>query len=233
MPSTEFLLYLVIVIFVVYVIINYYRDTTAEPEIQYKYIPVYNDKPSQKQDQNQQSSISDQSYNGFYSPMAGSPIGPLVPSGPPAGPGMPPIDPLRKFDYDVIEDDFTPPFRRSYYDDNNYRLAPGLYPAYTRGPPGRFRKVGTLIAETHGSDPVPASDKFKFLMLMGRQKYSNRDYEYFVTSPDSDQKLKFYIDTHGREINDGDTVTIAELNGYTFVFKEDPDLSPKYDPYMI
>jgi hypothetical protein len=71
------------------------------------------------------------------------------------------------------------------------------------------------------------------MILMGRQKYSNRDYEYFVTSPDSDQRLKFYIDTNGREISNGDTVTVTELSGYSFTFNEDPDLSPKYDPYVI
>jgi hypothetical protein len=238
MPSTEFLLYLVIVIFIVYIIINYYKDTSvSEPEIQYKYIPVYNDnKSTQRTEQNQyQDSGIGYPAGGIAPPFAPGPVPGPVP-GPMAGPG--PIDPLRKFDYDAIEDDFTPPFRRSYYDDNNYRLAPGLYPAYTRGPPGRFRKVGTLIAQTFtpsggSAGAVTPNDKFKFMILMGRQKYSNRDYEYFVTSPDSDQRLKFYIDTNGREISNGDTVTVTELSGYSFTFNEDPDLSPKYDPYVI
>jgi hypothetical protein len=155
---------------------------------------------------------------------------------------MPPIDPLRQFDDNAVNDDFTPPFRRSYYDDYNYRLAPGLYPTYTRGPPGRFRKIGTLIADTYTTSAseenvdvaVPANDKFKFLILMGRQKYNYGDYEYYAISPNAEHRLKFYIDTRGREITDGQNpVVIDQLAGYTFTFKEDPDLSPRYDPYMV
>lgn len=154
----------------------------------------------------------------------GGPGGP-GPLGPP-GPGVPPPDPLRKFDYDAVHDEFTPPFRRSYYDD--YALHPALYPTYTRGPPGRFRKVGTLVAQGVGND-----DKYKFLNLNGREKYPGREYEYFVTSVDTDSKIKFYIDTRGKEIHDGDTVTVKNLEGYTYIFSEDEDLSPKYDPYFV
>src|SRR5579872_1071546 len=42
MPSTEFLLYLVIVIFAVFLIMNYYREKKPnKQQFQYKYIPVY------------------------------------------------------------------------------------------------------------------------------------------------------------------------------------------------
>lgn len=146
--------------------------------------------------------------------------------GPGFGPGFPPPDPLRRFDYDAVHDEFTPPFRRSYYDD--YALHPGLYPTYTRGPPGRFRKVGTLIAQG-----VAHNDKYKFLNLNGREKYPGREYEYFVTSVDTESKIKFYIDTKGKEIRDGDSVTVKNLEGYSFIFSEDEDLSPKYDPYFV
>lgn len=139
---------------------------------------------------------------------------------------MPPIDPLRKFDYDAVNDEFTPPFRRSYYED--YPLHPALLPTYTRGPPGRFRKVGTLIAQGVSHD-----DKYKFLNLIGREKYPGREYEYYVTSVDTESKIKFYIETKGKEIRDGDTVKVKNLDGYTFIFSEDEDLSPKYDPYFI
>ena len=227
MPSTEFLLYLVIVIFAAFVIMNYYKDNTpVESEIQYKYIPVYpsskdnssNDNRSTRSHDGQQSLEGEQNVNiDIHNRNGGRGF-----------PPPPPIDPLRKFDYDAIEDDFTPPFRRSYYDDYNYRLHPGLHPTYTRGPPGRFRKVGTLIAEG-----VAMNDKYKFLIMMGRQKYNCRDFEYFATSSNTEQRLKFYIDTKGKEINDSDFVTIKELDGYTFKFSEDPDLSPRYDPYLI
>ena len=155
MPSAEFLLYLVIVVFAMFLTMNYCKDTArTEPEIQYKFIPVYkspNDKSDDKQSnksqhendrlyQREQNDINIDIHNrndrGF-------------------------IDPLRKFDYDAVEDNFTPPFRRSYYDEHNYRN-PVSFPTYTRGPPGRFRKVGTLIA---GSD-ICTNDKYKFLLLM-------------------------------------------------------------------
>ena len=149
------------------------------------------------------------------------------PAGPVPGAPLPPPDPLRKFDYDAVHDEFTPPFRRSYYDD--YNLHPALYPTYTRGPPGRFRKVGTLVAQG-----VAHNDKYKFLNLNGREKYPGRtEFEYFVTSVDTESKIKFYIDTRGKEIRDGDTVTVKNLEGYTYIFSEDEDLSPKYDPYFI
>lgn len=288
MPSTEFLLYLVIVIFAVYVIMNYYKEPfNVSNSQEYRREPNYKTFDDDNRSiMSRRSSGSENAYDSYYrtkqhnngfkcnnsqciqygrcvcggdktinidvnnnrqeytsvgspgpvgNPLGG-PIGgppPIGGPGPVGGPGVPPpvppIDPLRKFDYDSVNDEFTPPFRRSYYDDNNYRLVPGLFPTYTRGPPGRFRKVGTLIAEG-----VTANDKYKFLLLMGRQKYpSSDDYEYYASSADADQRLKFYIETRGKEIRDGDNVRLPELEGYIYCFREDQDLSPKYDPYLI
>ncbi|AYV77636.1 MAG: hypothetical protein Dasosvirus16_3 [Dasosvirus sp.] len=276
MITTEFLLYLVIVIFAVYFILNYYK----EDNVKTRYVPVqqvryvtpdsangsennqsqqYQDSQYSQNSQNSQNSQYGQRYgqkynqrvnvnvnngNGLlpdgmgapFSPYGAAnppaPIGSYPPNGPPIGPNgpapFPPIDPLRKFDYDAVGDDFTPPFRRSYYDDYNYILNPALYPAYTRGPPGRFRKIGTLIAQG-----VATNDKYKFMNLMGREKYVGREYEYYAISTDTENKVKFYIDTRGKEIHDCDIVTIPELDGYIFKFKEDPDLSPRYDPYLV
>ena len=254
MPSTEFLLYLAVSIFAVFFIITYYREY-SDPEIQYRYIPIYQTDSSEKsRKSNKQES---QTYcnnpqckrmgrcmcrgmtsmvsqeTGFIgeTPLGGPIGGPLVGPNPgptPAPVPTPPIDPLRKFDYDAVNDEFTPPFRRSYYDEFNYVLHPGLYPTYTRGPMGRFRKVGTLVAEGVG-----ANDKYKFLNVMGRQKYTGREYEYYATTIDTERGIKFYIETKGKEINDGDIITITKLDGYKFRFEEDPDLSPRYDPYLI
>lgn len=240
MPSTEFLLYLVTVILVVFLIMNYYQNETSEPEVQYRYIPVYT-----SDDEEGKGSRRSRHYdNRSEGPMGGHGMGPGMgpgpypgPGGPPPGPGTPPpgpgdppppIDPLRKFDYDAVHDEFTPPFRRSYYDDYNYRLPPALYPTYTRGPPGRFRKIGNLVAQG-----VNHNDKFKFLYMMGREKYPGREFEYYAVSPNRDCQMKFYFKTNGKEINDGDIVTHEDLEGYTYQFSEDEDLSPKYDPYFI
>lgn len=231
MPSTEFLLYLVSVILVVFLIINHYKDDRTEPDIQYKYIPVYKSDNNNSSSESKRNNESTQ-YNNHhqYGHRMMSHHNNLPHShAPPMNPAMPPpTDPLRKFDYDAVHDEFTPPFRRSYYDDYNYRLHPGLYPTYTRGPPGRFRKIGTLIAEG-----VSSNDKYKFMNMIGREKYPGRDYEYYATSANNDLRVKFYIDTKGKEIHDGDIVNISELDGYEYKFKEDPDLSPRYDPYLI
>lgn len=279
MPSTEFLLYLVIVIFVIFVIMQYYKNDSHEPEVQYKYIPIYrNEKlsnissPSSENPGSTSNGVNGQytygtnsennknlnieivnrgemGHRSGYAPGYGPGYGPgcdpryrpgpgpepiptvpplpAAPAGPlPHPPHVPPIDPLRKFDYDAVYDDFTPPFRRSYYDESDYRLPPGLYPIYTRYP-GRFRKIGTLIAQG-----VSANDKYKFLSLFGRQKYVGREYEYYAIT-NTDQKLKFYIDTKGKEIFDGDIVNVSELSEYAYKFKQDEDLSPRYDPWII
>jgi len=203
MSSNELLMFILVVGFIGYIIMNHGRDRT-------KYIYT------EKDENEKTTSCGNPSCMQLGICRCSSLIG-----------RPPPIDPLRQFDYDAINNDFTPPFRRSYYDESDYRLIPGLYPTYTRGPVGRFRKVGTLIATG-----VNAQDKYKFLNLMGREKYPGRDYEYFATSVDADTKVKFYIETRGREIVDDDRVTIHQLDGYEFRFKEDPDLSPRYDPYL-
>jgi hypothetical protein len=249
MLSTELLLYIVLTIFIVYFAMTYFKDE-KKTQIKYKYIPVDSDsdnkKSQRRSDENGYNRMG--GYGGYpietlssvgggmpltslpptSLPPAGGPIPPVGPS--PVGGPVPPIgvDLLRKFDYDSIHDEFTPPFRRSYYDDYNYRLHPGIAPMYTRGPMGRFRKVGTLIAQGTTSD-----DTYKFLHLMGREKHPGRDYEYYATFPNVENKLKFYIDTKGKEITDGDIVTVEELENYTYKFKEDPDLSPRYDPYIL
>ena len=282
MPSTEFMLYLVIILFILYVVMNYNKDQTHE-DIQYKYIPVYRSESESKKQSNtcnnprcvqsgkcvcgnnqnvniNNVSVNEESwgggYGGGYGPRGpGGPNGPGGPGaippprpgpggiggpggpgglgglggpgiGPGIGPGGPNIDPLRKFDYDAVFDEFTPPFRRSYHDDNNYVMPMALMPYYSRSP-GRFRKVGTLKNSGSGTN-----DKYHFLTLMGREKYSNRDCEFYAISVDAENKIKFYIETKGKEINDGDIVTIPQLPGQ-YIFFEDEDLSPKYDPYFV
>lgn len=242
MAPTELLLYVVTVAFVIFIAIYYIHNDTGRRESEFRYIPpppTTFEQPQQNQKsqyhetyckrsgkcicgnvpQNIRINVNndDQSFGGY--PVPGAYPGPMP---------APPIDPLRKFDYDAMYDEFTPPFRRSYYDLYNYMLGPGLYPTYTRGPPGRFRKIGMLIGQDVSHD-----DKYKFLLLIGREKYPGRDYEYYVTMTNNHDKMKIYVDTKGKEITDGDIVVIPELQGYKYLFKEDKDLSPKYDPYFV
>jgi hypothetical protein len=198
MPAPELIFYIVIILFVGYWI----HTQQKQPEIKYIYKDVQRQPTNDDEKQ-----INIDIHN---EPRRGPPII---------------VDPLRDYDRRTIEDDLTPPFRRSYY-DYDVRGVPGLGPYYSRGRPGLFRKVGTLIAQD-----VPATDKYKFLLLMGRQKWSGGEYEYYAISPDRDQKLKFFVHSKNKEITNGDTVKLHELDGYTFIFKEDKDLSPLYDPY--
>lgn len=198
MPAPELIFYIVIILFVGYWI----HTQQKQPEVKYIYKDVQR-QPTNDDDKQINIDIHNE-------PRRGPPII---------------VDPLRDYDRRTIEDDLTPPFRRSYY-DHDFRGVPGLGPYYSRGRPGLFRKVGTLIAQD-----VPATDKYKFLLLMGRQKWSGGEYEYYAISPDRDQKLKFFVHSKNKEITNGDTVKLHELDGYTFIFKEDKDLSPLYDPY--
>ncbi len=250
MISTELLLYVVTIAFVIFIAMYYIREDSGKKDPIYRFVPPPpshdNSGAHEQYGQNQKLNYhethckqigrcvcggnntpqnihvnvnnDDQSFGGYPVP-GGLPVG---------GYPSPPIDPLRKFDYDAMYDEFTPPFRRSYYDLYNYAMSPGLYPTYTRGPPGRFRKIGMLIGQDVSHD-----DKYKFLLLIGREKYPGRDYEYYVTMTNNHDKMKIYIDTKGKEITDGDIVIIPEMQGYKYMFKEDKDLSPRYDPYFV
>jgi len=247
MLSTEFLLFLITVIFSIYVIMQYYKDEVRNNQMfsHMGYNPIekndmmyrrrshqssesdYDDQTSQQKQPTNQTATYQQSREGNGYNRQPQRLNVRVNNANNGGPRV--IDPLRKFDYDVMYDEFTPPFRRSYYDEDAI-LMPGLGHGglYTRGPPGRFRKIGTLIAQG-----VSHNDKYKFMNILGREKYPGRDYEYYCTSVDHESKLKIYIETKGKEIRDGDSVQIPELAGYNYLFKEDKDLTPLYDPYVV
>ena len=211
MPTPELIFYVVIIVFV-----GYWLYTQQKmPEIQYIYKQQQpqQQQPQQPQQQQQYSRVNEEDKQINIDIHNDTRRPPMI------------VDPLREYDRRTIDDDLTPPYRRSYYEDD-YRIVPGLGPYYTRGRPGRFRKVGTLIAQD-----VPTNDKYKFLLLMGRQKWSGGEYEYYAISPDRDQKLKFFVHSKNKEITNGDDITLHELDGYTFKFKEDKDLTPLYDPY--
>jgi hypothetical protein len=197
MVTTEFILYVVSVAFFIFIIMYYYNDKKTPQPVRTEIIQASH------QSQQEHPHMS----NGLMPP--------------------PPGDPLRKFDYDAVDNDFTPPYRRSLYDESSYNLVPGLFPTYTRGPPGRFRKIGTLIAQGVGTN-----DTYKFLYLYGREKYPGRELQYYAAHPHRDNRIKFDLPTRGKEIFDGDIIVIDGLEGYTFTFKEDIDLSPQYDPYF-
>jgi hypothetical protein len=128
-------------------------------------------------------------------------------------PPPPPLSLLKEYDYRAYADPLTPPFKR----DDHMIPAQAFYPTgfdyYTRGEPGMFKKVGYLknLNETN--------QRYEFLTLMGRQKYNgSTQYEYYVTSTNSEQNLKFYLDGYKKELYDGDSVYVSQLKSNFEVF---------------
>lgn len=113
----------------------------------------------------------------------------------------PPIDIVREYDYATLNDPLIPPWKR---DDYSYSLpTPGLF---TRGYPMSFKKMGLLIDE-HADN----SDKFKFLTLIGRQKYENSNIFEYYASDNSGTGLKFEIPKIKRELGGDEEIEIKEL----------------------
>lgn len=139
------------------------------------------------------------------------------------------ISPAREYDYRTFNDPLVPPYKRSDYD---FQFPPGLVGGYppiaTRGYPTAFKKMGLLNDES-----APNEDKFKFMVIMGRQTYPNSNqYDYYVTENKDESALKFDLKNLHKELNDGDTVTISEL-GKTYTVKVDRDLGFRYTPFVF
>jgi len=104
-------------------------------------------------------------------------------------------------------------------------IYPTEFGLYTKGMPGTFRKMGYL-------KNLDVSDN-KFLTLMGRQKYAgSTQYEYYVTSTNKDENLKFYLNKNKRELYDGDTVSVPQLNDRQYEVIIDKNLDYEYIPYV-
>lgn len=129
--------------------------------------------------------------------------------------------PGREYDYRTFEDPLVPPYKR-----DDYMLS---YPSYpTRGFPTAFKKMGLLIDDTASND-----DQYKFMILVGRQKYQNSNYyDYYVTENKIDATLKFDLQNIHKEYMDDDKITIPELNK-TYRIKIDRNLGFEYNPYVL
>lgn len=139
------------------------------------------------------------------------------------------ISPAREYDYRTFNDPLVPPYKRSDYDLSFPPGSVGGYPQFaTRGYPTAFKKMGLL-----NDDAAPNDDKYKFMIIMGRQTYPNSNYyDYYVTENRDVSSLKFDLKDMHKELNDGDTVTINELNK-TYTIKVDRDLGWRYQPFVF
>lgn len=153
--------------------------------------------------------------------QVGQPIPPSAPAIPPPTIG----EVIKDYDRRTIDDPLTPPFKRDDYMVPAQVVRPDLYGVYTRGAPGVFKKMGYLKNDT--------APDYKFLTLMGRQKYQgSTQYEYYVTSTNRDDSIKFYIDSIKRELYDGDKVTVKQLGNQEYDVIIDKNLDLEYNPLL-
>lgn len=142
---------------------------------------------------------------------------------PPPPPPLDPYAPMRDFDYRALSDPLVPPLKR---DDYNIPVLP----LPTRGFPSSYKKMGTLVNKTADN-----TDPYKFLFLIGRQKYPGSDYyEYYCTEKGSEGNgaLKFDLCDLKREVFSGDKITVKQL-GTEYEVTADKTLNYEYNPYMI
>jgi hypothetical protein len=135
---------------------------------------------------------------------------------------------LRNYDYKTYNDPLTPPYKRDDYMIPAHVIDPYRFGLYTRGGPTSFKKMGYL-----NNKNAQAGDPYKFLTLMGRQKYYNStQYEYYIVSTNRDENIKFEIDKK-RELYSGDTVKVPELNDTEYEVNIDKNLDYDYSPYIF
>lgn len=142
---------------------------------------------------------------------------------------VPVIPPARLYDYKTFNDPLVPPYKR---DDYDVFFPPGAvdkyHPIATRGYPTAFKKMGLLNDQSSPND-----DKYKFMVIMGRQTYPNSNYyDYYVTENKEESSLKFDLKDLHKELNDGDTITIPDL-GKTYTVKLDRNLGFRYTPFVF
>lgn len=156
----------------------------------------------------------------------------LVPINTPINPmpQVPPVPPIgqmiREYDRRTLDDPLTPPFKRDDYMIPSQMIRPDIYGVYTRGAPGVFKKMGYAKTDEVNAD-------YKLLTLMGRQKYQgSTQYEYYVTSTNRDDNIKFYIDNIKRELFDGDKIRVKQLDNTQYTVFIDKELDLEYNPLL-
>lgn len=130
------------------------------------------------------------------------------------------INPYRDYDYKTLGDPLIPPYKR---DDYNLPF-PTIH---TRGLPTQFKKMGLLV-----DSEAPNTDQYKFMILMGRQKYPNANfYDYYVTENKSDGLLKIDLPDLHKELYTDDEVRVADVDK-TFKVKIDRNVGVDYSPFV-
>ena len=138
---------------------------------------------------------------------------------PPIQPSL--MDIARDYDYRTFADPLVPPYKR-----DDYQIPLPSMP--TRGYPSSFKKMGTLIDED-----APNDDPYKFMILVGRQKYPGSNwYDYYVTENRTDSPLKFDIQNIHKEFMSDDELKVKELKK-TYKINIDRNLGFDYNPFVL
>lgn len=131
----------------------------------------------------------------------------------------------RNYDYHAFGDPLAPPYRRDEYQVPMVGIP-------TKGYPSTFKKMATLMCT---DEHVAIDDPYKFLFLMGREKYPGANsYDYYAVEKNSDGGgvLKFDLPRKSGEFNTGDTIEIYDLKRKYRVKMDQLD-GFRYDPYII
>lgn len=129
-------------------------------------------------------------------------------------------NPIRDYDYRALIDPLVPPYKR-----DDYMMPLPSIPS--RGYPSSFKKMGTLIDED-----APNTDPYKFMILVGRQKYPGSNYyDYYVSENKTDGVLKFDLPDIHKEFMTDDKLKVKELNKL-YSIKIDRNLGFDYNPFM-
>jgi hypothetical protein len=168
--------------------------------------------------------INTNQVDAAYPPMINPLINPIVnPVQPPLFMGRPLHQhmPGIEYDYKTLNDPLVPPYKRDEWN----MIVPGYH---TRGPPMPFHKYGTL---TNAS--LPNNDKYKFLFLMGRQKYpGSNNYDYYATGTSDHSDIKFDLPTMTKELYNDDKIKINQLGESEYTLIVDRPLNLEYNPYF-
>lgn len=136
---------------------------------------------------------------------------------------------LRNYDYKTYNDPLTPPYKRDDYMIPAHVIDPYRFGIYTRGGPTAFKKMGYL--NNKNANP---GDPYKFLTLMGRQKYYNSSqYQYYIVSTNKDENIKFDLEKYKKELYSGDTISVPQLDNIEYEVNIDKNLDYDYIPYII
>lgn len=134
-----------------------------------------------------------------------------------------PIDPVNEYDTRKIYDIFEDPTRRVPRQEMMPLGMRMMINVPSRGFPDTYHKIGIL---TKNGD-----DDNRILRLFGRKRYEHT-YDYYTAINVGHDQIKVMLDNKRRELYDGDTIYVPELNA-TYSVKLDDFDEVRYNPYVI